>query len=250
VNAVDGVLYIASGESYVRAARRSAASVRKHCSTLAAHLFCDRQAYARLGFDRDPSPFTSAALIESPHRRSKLDYLPQTPFERTLYLDSDTLVNADIRGIFELLDRFDVALAHAHRRNDRPHLDGWRIELPAAFPQYNGGVVLYRRSAEVMRFLEDWRASFYAAGYLQDQRTMRELLWLSNLRLATLPPEYNVRYVKYVWLWSKKEATPQIYHLRRLQVGWFWWLAGAWARRLRRGLKRVLGGASPAPPSL
>ncbi|HET6845203.1 MAG TPA: hypothetical protein VFH29_00120 [Anaerolineales bacterium] len=240
-----GVLYIASGEKYIRAAMRSARSLGHHCPDLPTHLYADWKNYAGFDFERDPSPFTSVGMIQSPHRRSKLDYLTQSPFARTLYLDSDTLIAADIRGMFSLLDRFDLALAHAHRRNDRPHLAPWRTELPAAFPQYNGGVVLYRSTPEVVRFLSSWRDAFTAAGFLQDQISLRELLWLSDLRIATLPPEYNVRYIKYRWIWSRSEATPQIYHLRRLHVGWFWSLAGPWARRVRRLIKRLAATRAP-----
>ena len=92
--------------------------------------------------------------------------------------------------MFRILERFNIALSHAHRRNLASRLKPWRMALPQAFPQYNGGVILYRRSPGVLAFLEEWRQSFHTAGYLQDQMTLRELLWLSNLRMATLPPDY------------------------------------------------------------
>jgi hypothetical protein len=232
-----GILYIAAGSKYIRAAMNSAESVRRHSPGLATHLYADWQ---DRGFDfrRSPFPFTSVEAIDEPHRRSKVDYISRTPFDRTLYLDTDTALNADVRSLFQVLDRFDIALCHAHRRNAVQRLAPWRIALPPAFPQYNAGVILFRRTPAVVRFLEEWSRSFHEAGFQQDQKTLRELLWLSDLRMATLPPEYNVRFMKYAWLWSSEEATAQILHLRRYHDGPLWRLKRS-IRRLGRPLVRM-----------
>ena len=232
-----GILYIATGEKYIRAAIHSAETVRKHCPGLPTHLYAGPQDQG-LDFRRSPHPFTSVAAIEDPHRRSKVDYMSRTPFDRTLYLDTDTALNTDVRGAFQLLDRFDIALAHAHRRNSATRLKPWRIALPQAFPQYNAGVILYRRTPAVIAFLEDWRHCFHEAGFLQDQVTLRELLWRSDLRIATLPPEYNVRFIKYHFLWSKEEAASKIFHRRRYHDG-RWWYLKKWLRRLGRPVVRM-----------
>jgi hypothetical protein len=219
-----GILYIAAGEKYIRAAINSAKSVAKHCPGLPTHLFADWQTYHDFKFDKNPDPFTSVAPIPDPHRRSKLDYLHLTPFDRTLYLDTDTSVYADIRGMFELLDRFDIALSHAHQRNDYFRTIPWRINLPLAYPQFNGGVILYCKRPDVIQFLNEWRDQFNKAGFQQDQITLRELLWLSDLRIATLPPEYNVRFLKYHLMWSRTEARTRIFHLQMYHDGPFWFL--------------------------
>lgn len=248
----DGVLYITAGRKYLRAAMHSAASVRRHCPGLATHLYADWREQG-VDFSTSPDPFTSVAPIDHPHRRSKVDYISQSPFERTLYLDSDTEVVADIRSLFDVLDRFDIALCHAHRRNTPDRLAPWRVALPQGFPQYNGGLVLFKRTPAVQAFLEAWARHYHEAGFSQDQRTLRELLWLSDLRMATLPPEYNVRFVKYHYLWklAPTEAETKIFHLRRFHDGPFWRL-GKWARMVgrpfvRRGVdpRRLLGGRQP-----
>ena len=210
----------------------------KFCPGLPIHFFCDWQ-YYEYYFEASPFPFSSVEKILDPHRRSKVDYLSKTPFDQTLYLDTDTAFNTDIRDMFRVLERFDIAVCHAHRRNDPTRLGAWRINLPQAFPQYNTGVMLYRKTPQVIRFLEDWSCYFKEAGFEQDQMTFRELLWLSDLRMATLPPEYNVRYIKYHYLWSKSEATTKIFHLQRFHIGWFWWFARPWYRRTLKFLKRL-----------
>ncbi|MGE0449575.1 MAG: putative nucleotide-diphospho-sugar transferase [Vicinamibacterales bacterium] len=232
-----GVLYIASGAKYIRAAMQSAKSVRRFCPGLATHLFAD---WDRHGFDfaASPGPFTSVGLIDDPHYRSKVDYLARTPFERTLYLDTDTLLTADIREMFQVLDRFDIALSHAHLRNTPVRTATWRVALPPAFPQFNGGVILFAAKPAVLAFLEQWRRSFREAGFREDQVTLRELLWLSDLRIATLPPEYNTRFYKYHVMWRKEEARARIFHLRRLHEGRLWFVR-KWARSCGRSLVRA-----------
>jgi hypothetical protein len=227
-----GILYIATGEKYILAAIRSAESAAKYCPKLSTHLYADWQNYD-FHFDRLPYPFSSVGRIENPHRRSKVDFLARSPYDYTLYLDSDTSVNMDIQEMFGLLDRFDIALNHEFRRNNINHTKVWRIELPNAYPQFNGGVLLYRKNPAVLRFLDAWSSSFKIAGFPQDQVTLRELLWLSDLRIATLPPEYNVRYLKYHFLWSRSEARTKIFHLQFYHDGPFWFLKN-WAKLIGR----------------
>ncbi len=235
-----GVLYIAAGEKYIHAAVNSAKSVRNKCPDLWIHLFADWQNYHHFNFDQNTYPFTSVEKIMNPNRRSKLDYLSNSPFDRTLYLDTDTKANVDIREMFQLLDRFDIALNHAHLRNDQFRTIPWRLDLPQAFPQYNGGVILYRKSPEIIKFLNDWHDSYNIAGFYQDQITLRELLWLSDLRIATLPPEFNVRFLKYHFFWSKTEAQSKIFHLQMFHDGPFWFLKN-WIKTIGRGIMLLFG---------
>ena len=134
--------------------------------------------------------------------------------------------------MFRVLERFDIAVAHAQHRG-AGNLKPWRIVLPDAYPEYNSGVVLYRSTPAVIQFLEDWgkhfRTDWIETGMRNeqmehDQTPLRELLWLSDLRIATLPPEYNVRFLKYHFLWSKSEAVTKIFHLKQLHRGWLTWL--------------------------
>ena len=234
-----GILYIAAGDKYIRAAIASAKTVVKFCPGLPIHFFGDWQNYD-FNFDVSPFPFSSVENIPDPHRRSKVDYLSKTPFDQTLYLDTDTALNANIRDMFRVIQRFDIALCHAHRRNNLNRLRTWRVNLPQAFPQYNSGVFLYRKTPKVTRFLENWSLSFKEAGFEQDQMTLRELLWLSDLRIATLPPEYNVRFLKYHFLWSKSEAQTKIFHLQMYHDGPLWFIKN-WSKKLGRVILCGLG---------
>ena len=225
-----GVLWIAVGARFVGAACAAARSIRRIHPDLALALFTDDASTA------DPrvcAQFDIVERVASPHRRSKVDYLAASPFERTLYLDADVRVIARIDDVFAVLERFDLAIAHAHARNREKTNQRWRAEIPVAFPQLNGGVIAFRASPEVKEFLEAWRTAFHAAGFRKDQVTLRELLWESSLRIATLPPEYNVRRPSYVAFWRGREAAPRILHLRAFTRD------GAWPRLVEAVLRAL-----------
>ncbi len=111
--------------------------------------------------------------------------------------------------MFGILERFDIALAHGHQRHGTRQEIVWRQPIPQGFPQLNGGVILYRTSDDVKAFLESWREAYHTAGFKWDQITLRELLWLSDLRLYVLPPEYNVRYKKYLEIGTRTKPAPR-----------------------------------------
>ena len=204
-----GILFIATGARYVDAAIRAARRFRAVMPAVPIALQTDAP-------DKLPGGlFARVGRIEDGHARSKVDCLARTPFERTLYLDTDIQPLEDVSELFQLLDRFDIGLAHAHARNRKATREAWTVELPDAFPQLNGGVILYRRTEPVMRFFADWSAAYQTAGFKKDQVTLRELVWRSDLRLAVLPPEYNVRYLRYAYFWDDREARPRLLHLRR-----------------------------------
>jgi hypothetical protein len=180
-----GVLYVATGAAHVAAARAAAASVRRSNPGLPVALFTDAA---------EPGPeFDRVLAVEDPRARSKVDSLWRTPFERTLYLDTDTRVRSGLADLFRVLDRFDLGAAQVVHDHKPRYQRQWRSEVPAAFPQHNGGVILYRATPAVLAFLRAWQAAYDDAGLAADQVTFRELLWTSDLRLCSLPQRYNLR---------------------------------------------------------
>ncbi len=223
-----GIVYIATGEAYARAAVDAATSARAHNPDLPIILFTDQNVHG--------GPFTRIEPIEHPLMRSKVDYLGRTPFERTLYLDSDTRVAGDLTGMFALLDRFDLAVAHVGKRHAEKHLVPWRGGVPRSFPQHNCGVLLYRSTLSMLEFLNSWQVAYREAGVRQDQVTFRELLWRSDLRYYVLPPEWNTRRRSLCQKWSRHEPPVMIWHLEGLKPH----RKTRW-QRIRRRLERRFG---------
>ncbi|MCB1371312.1 MAG: hypothetical protein KDJ83_10515 [Rhodobacteraceae bacterium] len=221
-----GVLLIATGAAHVAAARAVAESVHRTNPGLSVGLFSDS--------DAPGGAFDWTGPISAPHVRSKVDYLGESPFDETLYLDTDTRVFADLSDLFRLLERFDLAAAHRDRAVVRRKMPRWRKDVPASFPEHNGGVLLYRGTPAVRAFLADWRAAYAEAGLTADQRTFRELLWDSDLRIAVLPQRYNRR--RFTWLdWlAEGRQMPAILHTNRLHPG----KQGGW---IRQRANRLIG---------
>jgi len=135
-----------------------------------------------------------------------------SPFERTLYLDADVFVMTDVTELFSLLDRFDIALAHDQERNSAHSAAIWRRPFGACFPQFNSGVIAFRKTAAVTTLLNAWREAVRDNDMKRDQSALRELLWHSDLRIATLPPEYNMMDLSSVLRLDGASIAPRIIH--------------------------------------
>lgn len=192
-----GILYIVVGnrDLYVNAVIRSAASVKQMMPDVPIAIVTNGSIHGP--FDQhipiaetDPSKIAPGAVP----CRSKIIGMQQTPFEHTLYLDADTYALADLGEVFELLGGFDMALAHAQGRVSIS-LD----EVPASFPEFNCGVIAYRRTPIVQSFLDDWLREYDELlprrPPTQDQPSFRRVAYRTpGLRIATLPPEFNRRF--------------------------------------------------------
>lgn len=205
----DGVLYVARGAGYLDLAMASARSLRAHDPQLAIDLFTDVPV-------PDGAPFDRVQPIPRNTSRDKIVCMARSRFARTLFLDCDTLVVAPLGDLFDLLDRVELAVAHDVRRTSALIQEGGVPGAPLAFPQFNTGVLLYRRSALMDRFLADWAARYTALGRARDQVSFRDLMWLGDLRYHVLPPEYNLRRVTLLDAWEPLDARPTIIHSHRL----------------------------------
>jgi hypothetical protein len=179
----DGVLYIARGEAYVGAAVESARAVRAVSPELPIALATDGVA---------PAEFDEAiALEEHDVKRAKIVGMMASPFDRTLYLDVDTYAVSDVSEVFALLDVFDLAVAHAPFRVPFPD-----DAVPDSFPEHNTGVVAFRGGENLDRLLRTWLREYDSGGTrLKDQPSFRRALYsATDVRLAVLPPEFNLRF--------------------------------------------------------
>lgn len=125
-----------------------------------------------------------------------------SPFERSILMDADTWLIEPVPELFDVLDYFDIALAHAPWREVYP------VGIPLAFPEHNIGVVAFKKSKALDAFVEKWRDNFLQdnmersterkVSWFPAQASFRRTLYESSLRICTLPPEYNWRGTGYV----------------------------------------------------
>lgn len=201
-----GIIYVAKGSDYTDLACQSLRTLRQHHPDLPVHLFTD-QAPPNADFD-------AVHPIPAGCSRAKIAGMIASPFERTLFLDCDTLVVSPIDDGFTILDRFDLAIAHDVRRSSALIEAG--DSAPPIFPQHNSGVMFFAKSPAMDRFLRDWADAYDRAGHGRDQVTLKDLLWRSELRFWVLPPEWNLRRITELDAWEPLDAIPRIIHSHQL----------------------------------
>lgn len=186
-----GIIYIATGRKYIEEALISAQSAKFHMPDVPIALFSD------LGTDE----IAAAGVIDEIFELSEVDHscrdkirpLLATPFEKTLFLDTDTFLCEPVYDVFDLLDRFDIALSQAPDRYQY-HLP----ELPNCFTEFNSGVIAFQKNEKTTGLLASWEETFFNMlnedeGSYRDQHSLRDALYRSNVQLFVLPPEYNFR---------------------------------------------------------
>ena len=179
-----GVIYCAHGESWATRAKASVASLRRHHPDLPVTIFSEHD-FSGVDVDVRPVP----AGIQP--RALKMHALLNSPYQNTLYLDTDTHVCEDFTEVYDMLRSFDVSVCVSGQASPRA-VRG----VPACYPEMNGGVILYRNSGETRSLLEAFSRNYDQmngeyGGF--NEPALRLSLWQSDVHFAPLPPEYNFR---------------------------------------------------------
>jgi len=198
-----GVVYGVTGADWAGETLSSIASIKAQMPELPVELHLDAATLEAL----DPAFVQSNVDHVQVHRNFehvravKFEALGSDRFDRTLYLDGDTFVADSIGELFELMDVFDLAAMPApqriHPRFAESGLDRLFPSVPSSFPEYNGGVIVFRRSPAFESCLAEW-IRLYDLGrterdYHMDQASLRVALYHGEPRIAALSPEYNFR---------------------------------------------------------
>ena len=186
-----GILYMVTGEEYIEEASTSARSAADAMPDIETAIATDTLETDLSAFDR---------VIEYEFERKEVDgrtwllnsTIPSdlSPYDRTLFLDSDTYVAADASEVFDLLDDFDLAMTPSPKRTQVE-------ELPEPWHRFNCGVIAYRDSPQIREFLRHWNDIYRERLPKQnspiDQPAFAIALAESDLRWFNLPRQYNVR---------------------------------------------------------
>ncbi len=191
-----GLLYVVEGDAYRRLAEFSIQSARIWNPGIEVAVVGAKIPGTRHVAAPDPCGWGARAW--------KVRMADMTPFERTVFLDADTVICGRLDPLFDALDRYDVALAldpSADVRGDF-HLarDDWREtvrRVSPAVPHYNTGVIAWKADAKPLfdAWADEWRR-FES----KDQGAFMRAVETVNPRLLTLGAQWNgPRDGSYIW---------------------------------------------------
>lgn len=203
-----GIVYVATKEDrYLAEAFLSATSIKDFAPDLPITLYTNLpdSVFARDSCFDSVVPIDTVKRYLSQWAEGQLDRilcLPQSPYERTLHLDTDTRVmSAEVLSLFAVLDDDDIALIECANDNSLS-----RFHYGA--PMFNVGVILYRRCERVQALFKAWAEltaqHFFAASqtdvprpdylaHVDDPELRARLLFMDQISLVRLlSPDVNV----------------------------------------------------------
>ena len=119
----------------------------------------------------------------------KPDNIHLSPYDKTIYFDTDTYVVSDISEIFDILNNYDMALAQAPERVSH-QIEG----IPQCFPEYNTGVIAFNNNRRVNEVLNQWKEIYENRQENEDQPAFRKAVFENDVKVTVLPNEYNCRW--------------------------------------------------------
>lgn len=144
----EGVIYIAIGQKFIKEAIHSCFTLKKynniHCT-----LFTNEKSSVRV--------FDDVILLDDANSpwKLKIQAMLLTPYQNTLYIDSDTEIFGNIMYPFELLKNNDFILAPVR------DFDGTLVSFTKKnikrtdLPRLNTGVIYFKKQS-TKRFLNNW----------------------------------------------------------------------------------------------
>lgn len=179
-----GILYIATGDEFIQEAIQSAKQADTVVDVPIA-IITNREI---------DNPIFDQVIVDSNPQYSYLDKprgFQKSPFDKTLFLDTDTYIISPIDELFDLLDCFDMAATvdpneASLRMRDLQYFD----TVPESVPEYNTGVVAFSNNPKVSAFVDSWIRN-YSESQHTDQPSFRKALHTSSVKFTALSPVYN-----------------------------------------------------------
>lgn len=205
----NGVVYIVFGNKSLREFDVSIKTLKRMHPELHVTLFTD--------VTKNNEYVNDEKLIKVSGVRVKQDHLYDSPYDNTLYLDATSGVVGPIMDIFNLMGRFDLAGVQDMVRKWSRHTDLYPdyASIPDGFPEFSGGIILFRKCKAAEKFFELWRRNYKIwcelSGKVNDQSSLRVSLWqCKDLHIHTLPPEFSIRTKKY------HNIVPRVFHFHEM----------------------------------
>ena len=184
-----GYLYVANKPKFVKEAMISAQSVRQF-SKLPIGLVCIEELATAEVYD-----FFDIVILKEELKKyiylAKIIGMQNSPFEKTIFLDSDTFVCSNIDSLFELLPMADIATTQEKSYHTTNHIKD--IKFKNIIPEFNSGVILFMKNEIIKTVLSDWLTICIENNIKNDMPGLREAILknFKDVRYFILPEEFN-----------------------------------------------------------
>lgn len=182
-----GFIYIATGKKYIDESSTSIKYLKRNHPDIPICLFTDDLKYAKEKCNID-----NIIVIDNPYFTYKDKMVMKyTPFEKSIFLDTDTICLNPIYELFDMLDNFEM-LIHSNAEGYNYNLANKYIN--DSFPEFNTGVIAYRKSKlNEKKFFENWSKLYdeFLTQHTNDQVSFRVLMASGTINYCWIPSAYN-----------------------------------------------------------
>jgi hypothetical protein len=138
----NGVLYVAFGDSYLAEVKESLASLKRVSPNIKTCVITNEV------WEDSPVPDTFIERAPIYSFECKPLYICDSPFTKTLFLDTDTYVARDLSKVFNLLDYYDVGVLFGGSQLNE---SGIEYHL-----QCSSSTILFRKGDEMNKVFRQW----------------------------------------------------------------------------------------------
>ena len=198
-----GVIYAVSGDRYLDECSVSIGTLAKRSPSLPFAIFTDEpRSWVGRSWNEENVIWLPRETITGEAWTDltglKIEAIERSPFDKTLFLDTDTVVLGNVEPMFDLLERFHVAAGECTHWFGQCTPEILRTSrVPLSFPEFNTGVLLINStSPKAKQFVATWKEKFQqnllrATTCSSDQQAFREAAWVSDISILTLRQNFN-----------------------------------------------------------
>jgi hypothetical protein len=192
-----GCLFVAFGEAHLVLSLIAIRSLKEKNGDLSVQLITNVD--VNLDFfdfwDSNVDTLTHLTLETEQNRLIKTNLIEYTVFDKTLFIDSDALINDDISKIFEFSEKFDLGIKLNWRPQTIEEKSRHQVSKNLSvgdFSHWNSGVILFTKNASTTSFFTEWRHNFVELGSPFDQPSLAKTLYsMPDLRFISLDERWN-----------------------------------------------------------
>lgn len=180
----NGILYVATGKKFLDLALISYHHLRKVEPEVKVAIWTDIK-----NVDEASEYFPIVKCLENPSYsyNDKIDGLAKSPFQKTIFLDSDTIpIRKFSEQVFRALDYYALVARSGMGFN----LEWERTSYPECLTQFNTGVIAFN-SSECGSLFNTWKKIRAVKAESHDQPSFRAAILDEKVRVGELSASYN-----------------------------------------------------------